>query len=65
MVQIKYCPYCGGKLSARNINGKDYLACSTNNCEYVFWDNPLPVVAAIVEHEGNVLLARNKDERSV
>jgi NAD+ diphosphatase len=60
MVQIKYCPYCGDELSARNINGKDYPACATNNCEYVFWDNPLPVVAAIVEHEGNVLLARNK-----
>jgi ADP-ribose pyrophosphatase YjhB (NUDIX family) len=27
----------------------------------VFWDNPLPVVAAIVEMDGNVLLARNKE----
>lgn len=25
------------------------------------WDNPVPVVAAIVEHEGGVILARNKD----
>ena len=24
------------------------------------WDNPVPVVAAIVEHEGAVILARNK-----
>lgn len=24
------------------------------------WDNPVPVVAAIVEHEGAVVLARNK-----
>jgi NAD+ diphosphatase len=60
MTQIKYCPYCSHELATMNINGKDYLACSVKNCEYVFWDNPLPVVAAIVEHDGNVLLARNK-----
>lgn len=29
-------------------------------CGYVHWDNPVPVVAAIVEHEGAVILARNK-----
>ena len=60
MAQIKYCLYCGSELSAKIINGKDYQACPAKNCEYVYWDNPLPVVAAIVEHEGNVLLARNK-----
>jgi ADP-ribose pyrophosphatase YjhB (NUDIX family) len=26
----------------------------------VFWDNPAPVVAAIIEHEGAVVLVRNK-----
>lgn len=60
MAQVKYCLYCGYELSARNINGRDYQACPSKNCEYVHWDNPLPVVAAIVEHKGNVLLARNK-----
>ena len=25
------------------------------------WDNPVPVVAAIVEHDGGVILARNKE----
>jgi NAD+ diphosphatase len=60
MAQVKYCLHCGHELSARNINGRDYPACPAKNCEYVFWNNPLPVVAAIVEHEGNVLLARNK-----
>jgi NAD+ diphosphatase len=60
MAQVKYCAYCGSELSAKNINGKDYPACPVKNCEYVYWDNPLPVVAAVVEHQGNVLLARNK-----
>ena len=34
-------------------------ACS-NTCGFVHYDNPTPVVAAVVEHEGKVLLARNK-----
>jgi NAD+ diphosphatase len=60
MAEVKYCPYCGHELSVKQINGRAYQACLAENCEYVFWDNPLPVVAAIIEHEGNVLLARNK-----
>lgn len=35
------------------------LACS-KDCGFVHWDNPVPVVAAIVEHEGMIVLARNK-----
>jgi len=35
------------------------LACTDAKCGYVHWDNPVPVVAAIVEHQGQVILARN------
>lgn len=52
----KYCPACAAPLAARAEDAR--LAC---NCGYVHWDNPVPVVAAIVEHEGAVILARNKD----
>lgn len=60
MAEVRYCSYCGRELIHKQINGRDYRACPGENCDYVFWDNPLPVVAAIVEHGGNVLLARNK-----
>lgn len=60
MAEFKYCPCCGHELSVQQINGREYRACPEENCDYVFWDNPLPVVAAIVEHDHNVLLARNK-----
>ncbi len=36
------------------------LACASETCDYVFWNNPTPVVAAIVEHNGSVLLVRSK-----
>ncbi len=36
------------------------LACSDSaTCGFVRWDNPTPAVGAIVEHEGEVILARN------
>ena len=60
MPDTKFCSYCGAPLINKNIQGVDRLACGTETCEYVFWDNPLPVLTAIIEHEGNILLARNK-----
>ncbi len=60
MPETKYCPLCSRLLTTKNINGKDYPACPSEDCTYVFWDNPVPVVAAIIEFKGAVLLARNK-----
>ena len=36
------------------------MACVAEGCGFVHWDNPTPVVAAVVEHEGQIILARNK-----
>lgn len=52
----RFCPACAALLTARTEDGRQACACG-----YVHWDNPVPVVAAIVEHEGAVILARNKD----
>ncbi|MHB8878082.1 MAG: NUDIX domain-containing protein, partial [Myxococcaceae bacterium] len=56
----KFCPRCAGPLSPRAEGGRSRLACTAPGCGYVFYGNPVPVVAAIVEHEGKVLLVRNK-----
>jgi len=60
MTEIKFCPYCGTRLALKKVEGKERLTCPGEGCPYVFWDNPLPVVAALVEYDGKVLLARNK-----
>ena len=57
---MKYCPQCAHRLINVRLEGREYLACEWEECNYVFYDNPLPVVAALVEHEGQVLLARNQ-----
>ena len=46
-------------MSTQHHGGLDRQACTSGSCGYVHWDNPVPVVAAIVEHEGDIILARN------
>lgn len=55
---MRYCPQCRADLVEREIDNKLRRACA-DNCGFVHWDNPTPVVAAIIEYDGKVLLARN------
>lgn len=58
-VLLKYCPQCSQPLVPGDHGGTQRLGCADTQCGYVHWDNPVPVVAAIVEHRGQVILARN------
>ena len=55
-----FCPRCATPLAERTTGGKPRRACPKEGCGFVHWGNPTPVVAAIVEHEGAVLLARGR-----
>lgn len=55
----RHCPRCGGTLQRSMLAGLSRLACAEDACGFVHWDNPVPVVAALVEHEGMIVLARN------
>lgn len=55
-----YCPKCAASLSIQQRAGRDRQVCSAPGCGFVHWGNPTPVVAALVEHEGQVLLVRSK-----
>jgi NAD+ diphosphatase len=57
---MKYCPWCGTLLGTREIERREHPACPDASCGYVFWDNPLPVVAAVVEQGDSVILVRAK-----
>jgi NADH pyrophosphatase NudC (nudix superfamily) len=58
--EFKFCPQCGAPLVTRQHHGRERALCEASGCGYVHWGNPTPVVAAIIEHEGHVLLARGK-----
>ena len=57
---MRFCPLCGKELVTAQVDGRPRLSCSSDTCEYVFWENPTPVVAAITELDGNVVLVRNE-----
>jgi NAD+ diphosphatase len=54
----KFCPKCATKLAIVKIEGIKRQKCPS--CDFVHWDSPIPVVAAIVEYEGKIILTRNK-----
>jgi NAD+ diphosphatase len=57
---MKFCPSCASPLVERVMEGRPRLGCSSESCDYVFYDNPAPVVAALLEHGETVILVRNK-----
>lgn len=59
MSRFKFCPQCAKPLGLRQEGEMPRLACPDRACGFVHWDNPVPVVAAIVEHEGEIVLGRN------
>ncbi len=59
MARFHFCPRCGSPLADPLPAGGARATCSAG-CGFVHYDNPVPVVAAVVEHDGMVLLARNR-----
>lgn len=59
MTVARYCRACGAALETLPLAGRLRQVCSAG-CGHVEWGNPLPVVAALVERDGRVVLARNR-----
>ncbi len=57
-VDAKHCLQCGSALAPFHDGERDRLRCSAEGCRWIFYGNPTPVVAALVEHEGAIILAR-------
>ena len=60
-IKRKYCPKCSAKISRKNID--DRLRDYCEKCKTVFYDNPLPVVSAIVSNKNReiLLVLRDRD----
>lgn len=57
---FRYCPRCAGPLVEAERGDALRQVCRDDSCGYIHWNNPTPVVAAIVEHEGCIVLAHNR-----
>lgn len=56
---MRYCPQCRNDLQSIERDGAVRLVCRDDGCNFVHWNNPTPVVAAVVEWDGQIILARN------
>jgi NAD+ diphosphatase len=56
-----YCPSCATPLQmlAQMEDGGEKARLRCPACAWTHWNNPTPVLAAVIEYEGQVLLARN------
>jgi NADH pyrophosphatase NudC (nudix superfamily) len=61
MSSFRFCPMCATELAliAKEEDGGmvERLRCAA--CDWTHWNNPTPVLAGIVEYQGQILLARN------
>ncbi|MEN9537856.1 MAG: hypothetical protein RLZZ126_91 [Pseudomonadota bacterium] len=59
--EFRFCPNCAQTLellpSLEDGGMKERLRCL--QCGFTHWNNPTPVLAAVIEYEGKILLARN------
>ncbi len=55
----RFCPQCAAPLVEQHAGGRLRIACPAPDCGFVHWNNPLPVLAAVVEYRGQMFLARN------
>jgi L-aspartate-alpha-decarboxylase len=57
MQKLKFCPICRSRLANINDSGNTYLKCSS--CEWIYYGNPLPAVAAfVINNREEVLLVK-------
>jgi NADH pyrophosphatase NudC (nudix superfamily) len=58
---FKFCPQCATSLAKITVaeDGGDKTRWRCPACDFTHWNNPTPVLAAVIEYRGQVLLARN------
>lgn len=63
-MEFRFCPRCATPLAERPIADDagliNRLACPAEGCGFVHWQNPVPAVGVLVEHEGDIVLARGR-----
>ncbi len=60
-MDFTYCPRCARPLEPKVLDeGRTRMACPDPACGYVHYDNPVPVVAGIVQRGDEVILIQNK-----
>jgi NAD+ diphosphatase len=54
----EFCSTCGSQLKTE-MRDRERLVCSSETCDFVLWNNPIPVIGAIVQQGENVILVQS------
>lgn len=54
----QFCSTCGSQLKIE-MRDRERLVCSDESCDFVHWNNPIPVIGAIVQQGENVILVQS------
>ena len=59
--EYRFCPRCATPLAllAQLEDGGEKARLRCPACDFTHWNNPTPVLAAVIEYDGQILLARN------
>ena len=55
----KYCPICKNKLVTGEEGGLKRKRCLGSECDFVLWNNPTPVLAAVAHRNDEVVLVQS------
>jgi ADP-ribose pyrophosphatase YjhB (NUDIX family) len=58
MKSYNFCPHCSNGLIPFNDNGNQFPGCP--DCDFIHYNNPVPVVAAIVPVDNKIVLVQRK-----
>lgn len=61
-MKIKYCQYCGGETENKIPETDDHVRAICTQCHAIHYQNPKIITGVIVEHEGQILLAKRAIE---
>ncbi len=57
-MKIKFCNYCGAKVEYKIPASDDHKRAICTQCKAIHYQNPKIITGVIVEHEGQILLAK-------
>jgi ADP-ribose pyrophosphatase YjhB (NUDIX family) len=53
-----FCPRCGGRLEKAVIDNRKRLKCPSDDCDFIYYHNPVPAAGAIIVRNGEILLVK-------
>lgn len=54
----RYCPRCASNLIEIDLDGHRRLGCSSDSCNFIYYQNPVPAAGAIVVVDDEILLVK-------